>query len=182
MKKIRISILMLVLLCLSVCVGGCNEKQLDDSKQTDNERISESKGSIEDEYIINGFDIRSIKEYPEIESAIRMSANVENGDLTRDDFLSVTNINLNNTGVQDISPLAALINLTEVYLGNNNISDLSPLYGLINITELWLVDNDIVDISPLANLKNLEILNLDVNSIEDLSPLSELTSIRWLSL
>ena len=103
MKKIRISILMLVLLCISLCVGGCNGRQLDDSKQTDNERISESEGSIEDEYIINGFDIRSIKEYPEIKSAIRMSANVENGDLTRDNFLSVTSLNISDTGVQDLS-------------------------------------------------------------------------------
>ena len=170
MKKIRISILMLVLLCISLCVGGCNGRQLDDSKQTDNERISESEGSIEDEYIINGFDIRSIKEYPEIKSAIRMSANVENGDLTRDNFLSVTSLNISDTGVQDIAPIAALVNLIALDASSNNITDISPLAELKKLTTLNLRNNSIVDISPLSRLINISTLYLDINEIVDLWP------------
>ena len=37
MKKFRISVLLAVLLCFSVCMGSCNENQIDDSEQVNNE-------------------------------------------------------------------------------------------------------------------------------------------------
>lgn len=64
MKKIRISILMLVLLCLSLCVCSCNEDLLDDSKQTDNERISESESCIENENMIDLYSSTEIQQVP----------------------------------------------------------------------------------------------------------------------
>ena len=45
--------------------------------------------------------------------------------------------------VEDVSPLAKLINLTELHLNNNRINDVEPLLNLQNLTELELKNNPI---------------------------------------
>lgn len=138
--------------------------------------------TAENDNLINGFDIRKIADYPEIEAAIRASIGKETGELTREDFLRVEELDIHESGISDITPLKAMSNLTYLSANGNRIVDLSPLSGLTRLARLLLVNNGITDITPLAGLKNLTNLNLDGNAISDFSPLSGLTGLTWLSL
>ena len=84
--------------------------------------------------------------------------------------------------INDISPLAGLIQLRKLYLGDNIIRDISPLAGLTQLRELHLGDNQINDISPLAGLTQLRNLALYRNQISDISALAGLTQLKWLYL
>ncbi len=127
-------------------------------------------------YEINGFDIRTIGSYPEIEAAIREKVGKKTGALTREDFLSVTSFGLVGKGITDIAPLAALTNLTWLSLQSNAVVDISPLYGL-PLTDLNLESNKVSDIAPLGSLAAIERLNLTNNPITDISALASLTTL-----
>ena len=104
-------------------------------------------------------------------------------DLTGLEFaINLTDLDLDDNQILDISPLADLINLTDLDLGDNQILDISPLANLINLTDLDLGDNQILDISPLANLINLTRLDLGDNQILDISPLANLINLTRLDL
>ena len=135
-----------------------------------------------DDPIINGFDINTISDYPELEMAIRESIGKATGDLTRKDFLSVTSLNLSGRGIKDITPVKALVNLVELNASSNNITDVSPLSGLQNLYVLDLSGNNLDDISPIAMLSNLATLGLDSNIGIDISPLANLNNLVNLSI
>ena len=79
--------------------------------------------------------------------------------------------------INDLTPIAGLVNLEKLDLRGNQISDITPLGQMRNLKELWLRCNQITDISVLANMANLEVLIISVNTIDDISPLSGLTSL-----
>ena len=110
----------------------------------------------------------------------------------------LTRLDLNNTGISNISVLSRLTNLTTLHLGNyvgltgsslppsredqadlpvNSISDISTLSNLTNLTTLDLTGNSISDISTLSDLTNLTALYLGNNSISDISPLVSNTGL-----
>ncbi|MFZ2967488.1 MAG: COR domain-containing protein [Sulfuricurvum sp.] len=72
--------------------------------------------------------------------------------------------------------------LTELDLRNNFITDISPLARLTQLTHLNLWSNQITDLSPLAQLTQLTQLHLSSNQITDLSPLAQLTQLTQLGL
>ena len=77
--------------------------------------------------------------------------------------------------IQDVSPLAGLVNLTWLDLHGNKIVDITPLADLVNLETLWLAYNQIVDVSPLAGLfDKLTRLDLRNNKIVDVAPLAGL--------
>ena len=85
--------------------------------------------------------------------------------------------------IEDIGPLANLMQLTELHLGGNRIEDISPLANLTQLTVLRLNENwRIEDISSLANLTKLRKADLDRNQIVDVSPLARLTKLESLDL
>ncbi len=95
----------------------------------------------------------------------------------------VTNLELSQTVVTDLRPLATLSALESLSLDyNEEISDLSPLASLHQLRVLSLAGNRVSDLSPLANLSELEYLYASHNQIRDLSPLSRLTQLRFLDL
>ena len=108
----------------------------------------------------------------------------------------LTTLDLNNTGISNISVLSRLTKLTTLHLGTyvgfsssdlsredqadlpvNSISDISTLSSLTNLTTLDLTGNSISDISTLSSLTNLTTLNLGNNSISDISPLVSNTGL-----
>jgi len=91
-------------------------------------------------------------------------------------------VNLGDSQVSDISPLAKLKNLKDLSLGRTRVSDLSPLAKLKSLEELHLHDTHVSDLSPLTELKNLESLALSDTQVSDLSPLAELTNLERLYL
>lgn len=88
----------------------------------------------------------------------------------------LTELNLNNIKLVDLSPLAKLTNLRSLGLSNNEISDVSPIAELPALTDLFLHGNDTLkDISPLANLpKTITFVNVTRCAIADMTPLAQL--------
>ena len=91
-------------------------------------------------------------------------------------------LDLPDSSLSDVTPLAGLKNLTKLNLTGNNISDVAPLAGLKNLTKLNLTGNNISDVAPLANLKNLTELGLRVKNISDVAPLANLKNLTELGL
>ena len=89
---------------------------------------------------------------------------------------------INNTGISDISGMAALTQLQSLTLHDNLIEDVSPLASLKSLTHLNLDGNVILDISSLEKLKGLKELYLQNNVISDVSPLAGLTNLERLDL
>ena len=95
----------------------------------------------------------------------------------------MTELNLSNNQISDISPLAQLTQLTKLNLGGaNQISDISPLAQLTLLTELDLSSNQISDITPLTQLTQLRWLLLLLNQISDISPIAQLKQLSQLYL
>jgi len=95
---------------------------------------------------------------------------------------SMTQLDLCNYEITDISSLGSLTNLTTLYLKSNQITDISFLGSLTNLTTLNLNSNQITDISFLGSLTNLTRLKLNSNQITDISFLGSLTNLTTLHL
>lgn len=92
-------------------------------------------------------------------------------------------LRLSNTHVQELSPLAGLTKLQRLTLTNTQVRNLSPLARLMDLQELYLSDTQIRDLSPLAGLTELQSLSLSNTQVRDLSPLAGLTKLQrlWLN-
>ena len=73
----------------------------------------------------------------------------------------LTDLNLDNSNITDLTGIEAAKNLQNLLLNNNYISDLSPLSGLTSLKILSLRNNCFADISPLAGLTSLTSLRLE---------------------
>jgi Leucine-rich repeat (LRR) protein len=63
------------------------------------------------------------------------------------------------------------VTLSELELSNNQIYDLSAISKLINLWSLGLIENQINDIDSLLNLINIHYLHLNNNNISDIESL-----------
>lgn len=93
---------------------------------------------------------------------------------------SLQRLYLNDLGLQNIDFLSSLKQLTELEILNNKISDLSPLKSCTKLTRLYAGYNKISDIKPLIALKKLSTLKLWYNQISDVTPLLELKALNHL--
>jgi len=91
-------------------------------------------------------------------------------------------LSLNDTQVSDIAPLAALTRLTMLSLNNTQVSDIAPLAALTRLTGLWLHNTQVSDIAPLAALTRLTGLSLNKTQVSDIAALAALTRLTTLSL
>ncbi len=94
---------------------------------------------------------------------------------------SMTELDLSDNQITDISFLDPLTNLTKLYLSSREITDLSSLGSLTNLTTLTLSGKRITDISSLGSLTNLTTLTLYSHEITDFSFLA-LTNLTKLTL
>ena len=79
-------------------------------------------------------------------------------------------LDLYNTGVKDITPLANLTALESLVIVRNMIADISPLVGLKNLKRLQLAENPIQDFTPLLELEGVELdLGIDLNRLDQLN-------------
>ncbi|WP_099221250.1 immunoglobulin-like domain-containing protein [Listeria costaricensis] len=91
---------------------------------------------------------------------------------------NLDNLSINNSDLQDLSPIAQLPKITHLYLDNDNITDISQLASLTTLQELELTNNQIQDISPVQNMQQLTNLDLINNNIEDITVLTDLDAIH----
>ena len=74
----------------------------------------------------------------------------------------LTDLNLDNSNITDLTGIEAAKNLQNLSLNHNSISNLSPLSGLSHLKNLSLKENAIADVSPLfRRLGSLTSLNLE---------------------
>ena len=105
------------------------------------------------------------------------------GDLEGLQFaVNLTELDLADNALSDISLLTNLTKLTRLDLGGNIIADLIGLDTLTNLTELDLSDNRINTLTNLENLTGLTSLDLSRNDISDLTGLGNLASLAELNL
>ncbi|MDJ0823836.1 MAG: hypothetical protein QNJ09_18775, partial [Paracoccaceae bacterium] len=92
-------------------------------------------------------------------------------------------LELNGTGVTNLSPLSGLTLLTGLGLTDTRVMDLTPLTGLTRLTTLGLSNTRVTDLTPLSDLTGLTRLGLSGTDVMDLAPLSGLTGLKelWLT-
>ncbi len=95
---------------------------------------------------------------------------------------NLTVLDLSKNQFRNIFPLSTLTKLTKLNLGDNGICHISQFSDLTNLTVLKLKNNILRNISPLSALTNLTELDLSENQISDISPLSALTNLTYLNL
>ena len=139
-----------------------------------------------------------------LEKAIRNAIEIEDRAILYSDVKDITELDLSNNSIHDISALinmpnlksldlswnyikdiSALIDLPELTtldLTNNHLSDISELARLNHLTNLTMAVSNISDISWITNLNNLTALDLNSNQISDISPLSSLDNLAQLEL
>ena len=95
-------------------------------------------------------------------------------------------LELHNSPIDDLTPLANLENLTEITFWDSKLDDLTPLAGLIQLEFLSIHNlrarNQISDLTPIAGLIQLDYLEIWDNEISDLTPLTGLTNLDTLGL
>ena len=103
-------------------------------------------------------------------------------DINDADYRKVEQLDLSGTGISDLEPLKAFVNLTKLYLHDSPISNLDPLIPLIRLRELRLSRTRVSHLHPVAGLTNLQRLWVDGTEVRDIEPLRNLTGLEWLDL
>ena len=94
----------------------------------------------------------------------------------------VTDLDLSNMGIWDISALSACQNITRLNLSGNSISDLSPLMNLPYLQWLDISYNAVSDLKPLMGISSLSFLNAAHNNIGSTSALTMMSGLSTLYL
>ena len=120
---------------------------------------------------------------PQLESAIREVLKKPQSNISKNELLSIVELDASKSDISDLNGIEQLSNLAELDLSGNQITDITPLGKLTKLQKLNLKDNAINDLTPLSALTELETLNLQSNTnIISLQPLRELTKLKSLNL
>ena len=102
--------------------------------------------------------------------------------ILEEDIEYITELDLSDKEINNITGLENLTSLTTLNLKRNNITDIECLKDLEKLEILNLSWNNIRDISSLNNLKKLTNLDLSFNKIIDITPLNGLIELERLDL
>ncbi len=94
----------------------------------------------------------------------------------------ITDLDLSEMGIRDISALANCQLLTRLNLSGNEVSDLSPLMNLQYLQYLDISYNRVSDLRPLMGVDSLSFLNASGNEISSTSPLTMMNGLNSLYL
>ena len=94
----------------------------------------------------------------------------------------VTELDLSNCGITDISALAECTQLETLNLSGNSISSISALASMPRLRALDISGNAVTSLSPLIALTSLESLNASGNQISTVSALAGHTALTSLNL
>ena len=94
----------------------------------------------------------------------------------------VTRLDLSDTNLQGLVPVATLTALRTLYISNTEISDLTPLAGLTALQDLYLGSTKVRDLTPIGLINTLQSLSLRNTRVGDLTPLRPLTALQSLNL
>lgn len=111
-----------------------------------------------------------------LEAAVREALRKPFGFITAADMSTLTELDARNLGISDLRGLQFATNLFSLNVSNEtatpgSVNDLTPLADLVNLTFLNLQNNDINDVTPVAGLFNLDQLLLAGNEIFNIGPI-----------
>jgi hypothetical protein len=92
----------------------------------------------------------------------------------------ISEVNLQNSRIRDISPLAGL-SLRKLDLQRTKVKDLMPLEGMSTLKHLNLMETQVEDLSPLKSMR-LTFLQLQGTRVHDLRPIAGMPSLKVLWL
>lgn len=95
---------------------------------------------------------------------------------------NVTDLDLSDMGIWDISALSNCQYITHLNLSGNSISDLSPLMNMPYLQWLDISYNSVGDLRPLMGISTLYFLNASGNNISSTSALTMMTGLGTLYL
>ena len=95
---------------------------------------------------------------------------------------NVTDLDLSDMGIWDISALSGCEYITHLNLSGNNVSDLSPLMNLPYLQWLDISRNSVSDLRPLMGISTLYFLNAAGNAVGSTSALTMMTGLSTLYL
>ncbi len=93
---------------------------------------------------------------------------------------SLEGLTLDGCGLSSAAGLENAVNLTQLNLSNNTVRNITALASLEKLQTLLLPHNALTDLSPLAGLTALQTLDVSYNSLTSLSPLARLTGLTRL--
>ncbi len=94
------------------------------------------------------------------------------------ELTALQSLDLYDTQVSDLAPLAGLTALQILDLSSTQVSDLAPLAGLTTLQFLGLINTQVSYLAPLAGLTTLQRLDLSSTQVSDLAPLAGLTALQ----
>ncbi len=94
----------------------------------------------------------------------------------------VTKLDLGNSNLRDVTPLAALTALQSLNLRSATVSDVAPLAALTALQSLNLRRTQVSDVAPLGAMTSLQSLDLGRTQVSDVAPLGAMTSLQSLDL
>jgi len=89
---------------------------------------------------------------------------------------------LRSTPVFDISPLAGLVRMISLDLTRTQVSVIDPVAGMVNLESLYLGQTKVSNVSSLSNSLALTRLDLSRTRVVDISPISRLVELVSLDL
>ncbi|MAN85660.1 MAG: internalin [Algoriphagus sp.] len=91
-------------------------------------------------------------------------------------------LQLDRTGIEDIRPLTAFVNLRSLSIFDAPLSTIAPISEMTLLTNLKISQAPVVDFLPISSLFELESLDISNTGIEDLEPLGALSNLKKLNL
>jgi Leucine-rich repeat (LRR) protein len=115
-------------------------------------------GTVTQTVIDTGFPISEL--FPDVNFAKAIAQELHGNENTNihvssHELASITNLNLNGKGIENLKGVEHLVNVLTLNLDNNKIQDITPLTTLNKLTSLLLRNNHISNIKPLATLDTL---------------------------
>lgn len=93
----------------------------------------------------------------------------------------LSELNLSENKIADISSISELKNLVTLNLGGNQISSINAIANIEKLENLYLNTNNITDISSISVMENLKFLNLQNNKITKIETI-DLPNLNSLNL
>lgn len=121
---------------------------------------------------LNELELKTFTEQDVLDYCLLNNINLDN----------ITEINLNNNELTDISGIKLFKNIKELYLWNNKLTDITVLKNLNNLKYLKISLNKISDISVIQYLSKLKELFLNLTDIKNISIISNLKKLEYLNI
>jgi len=129
---------------------------------------------------------------PIIEYETRKILNKNDGDIIKEDVLSIEEFGTDEYGgifgniygkkITTLNDLKWFENLRILNLSNCGINNLYDIENLVNLEELYVGNNNISNIEPIKNLTNLISFDCSENNVNDYLPLSNLVNLEKLCI